>query len=268
MDNLQVMNELPIVDAESLEIMIRSSPNHRENRIANEDESIDHANHVNNVNEDSEDDEQEKVLEMVQEDLQTHTCTHIKGKNSECTICTESITDSSSDEESENFKCTTCSNHVHPICLYNYGIYHEVDDLNSIPCYVCEKGILRPNNSIGRRLQSIANGLRRTPYRDAGLSQGLLEGQTERDIENNGEMSRGRGSNIPHSPLRREMIRGQLGEDYENSGEESMGQTEQILFNQEQCAKFCRILSCYFCGILCLVSLAVMISYNVYMKKG
>ena len=263
MDNLQVMNELPIVDTESLEIMIRSSPNHRENRIVNEGESIDDANDVNNVNKDSEDEEQE----MVQEDLQTHTCTHIKGKNSECTICTESITDSSSDEESENFKCTTCSNHVHPICLYNYGIYHEVDDLNSIPCYVCEKGTLRPNNSIGRRLQSIANGLRRTPYRDGALSQGLLEGQTERDIENRGEMNRGTGNNIPHSPLRREMIRGQLGEDYEDSEEESMGQAEQLLFNEEQCAKFCRILSCYFCGILCLVSLAVMISYNVYMKK-
>ena len=72
------------------------------------------------------------------------------------------------------------------------------------------KGILRPNNSIGRRLQSIANGLRRTPYRDGALSQGLLEEEIERNIENNGEIGRERDGIIPHSPLRRQMIRGQL----------------------------------------------------------
>ena len=81
-------------------------------------------------------------------------------KHSECTICTESISDSSSDHESENFKCNTCSNRVHPICVYNYGIYHNLDDLNSIPCYVCEKGTLTPNNSIGKKLKSIANKIR------------------------------------------------------------------------------------------------------------
>ena len=85
MDSLQVMNELPIVDAESLEIMIESSPNHRENRIVNGDEYIDHANHDH---EQAEDVEQEMVHEVVQENLKTHTCTHIKVKNSECTICT------------------------------------------------------------------------------------------------------------------------------------------------------------------------------------
>ena len=83
-------------------------------------------------------------------------------KHSECTICTESISDSSSDHESENFKCTTCSNRVHPICVYNYGIYHNLDDLNSVPCYGCEKGTLTPNNSIGKRLRSIVNKIRET----------------------------------------------------------------------------------------------------------
>lgn len=92
-------------------------------------------------------------------------------KHSECTICTESISDSSSDHESENFKCNTCSNRVHPICVYNYGIYHQLDDLNSVPCYVCEKGTLTPNNSIGKRLKSIANKIRQTSSHDTENSR-------------------------------------------------------------------------------------------------
>ena len=50
--------------------------------------------------------------------------------------------------------------YVHPICMYNYGIYHELSDLNAVPCYVCENGMLRPNNSIGRKLRAIAERLR------------------------------------------------------------------------------------------------------------
>ena len=94
-----------------------------------------------------------------------------KHKHSECTICTESVSDSSSEPESENFKCDVCSNHVHPICMYNYGIYHELSDLNSIPCYVCEKGTLRPNNSIGRKLRAIAERLRGTTTVNRGNTE-------------------------------------------------------------------------------------------------
>ena len=112
-----------------------------------------------------------------------------KPKHSECTICTESVSDSSSEPESENFKCDVCSNHVHPVCMYNYGIYHELSDLNSIPCYVCEKGILRPNNSIGRKLRAIADRLRgtRTSNRhytgnDNNLQEHLLHVSSPRRI--------------------------------------------------------------------------------------
>ena len=112
-----------------------------------------------------------------------------KPKHSECTICTESVSDSSSEPESENFKCDVCSNHVHPVCMYNYGIYHELSDLNSIPCYVCEKGILRPNNSIGRKLRAIADRLRgtRTSNRhytgnDNNLEEHLLHVSSPRRI--------------------------------------------------------------------------------------
>ena len=94
-----------------------------------------------------------------------------KTKHSECTICTESVSDSSSEPESENYKCDTCSNHVHPTCMYNYGIYHNLTDLNSVPCYVCEKGILRPNNSIGRKIQAIAERLRGTLYNNTIVSE-------------------------------------------------------------------------------------------------
>ena len=37
-----------------------------------------------------------------------------KPKHSECTICTESVSDSSSEPESENFKCDVCSNLCSP----------------------------------------------------------------------------------------------------------------------------------------------------------
>ena len=88
--------------------------------------------------------------------------TETKHKKSECTICTESISDSSSETEpeSENFKCSICNNHVHSICIYNYGVYHNLEDMNTVKCYVCEKGLLRPNNSFGRALQKVSNKIK------------------------------------------------------------------------------------------------------------
>lgn len=175
---------------------------------------------------------------------------NIKKKCSECTICTESISDSSSEPESENYKCTTCSNHVHPICIYNYGIYHEIRDLNSIPCYVCDKGTIRPNNSIGRKLQVIANELRRVPYRDEGnngLNERLLDISSPRRMRQN---------MIEHSEY----------SDYDEDNDEDEDSSEERqriidLENKDFCVLVCKGISCYCC---CVCTAGILFGYYCY----
>ena len=262
MEPPEIITELPVQDCEYLDVSEASLSDYRENIIQDDVQD--------DVRDDVQDDVRDDVRDDVQNDIVRKTdvivCRHNKDKNTECTICTESISDSGSEEESENFKCTTCSNYVHPLCLYNYGIYHEVKDLNSISCYVCEKGVLRPNNSTGRRLQMIADGIRRTPYIDSGLSEGLLDYESDQDIESGNQGRREIINNIPNSPLRREMIQRQLGfvHEYETYRTDE-GRLETSLSDQ-QCLKYCRIILFYFLVLGFIMSFIVIISYNIYLK--
>ena len=96
------MNEIHIVDSEALEIQIHPS---NENSIVNEEsvpnEQIIHSQEAISYKDTLSNENIVSVEEV--ESITEKQCTiHIKHKKSECTICTESITDSSSEEESEN----------------------------------------------------------------------------------------------------------------------------------------------------------------------
>jgi len=197
-------------------------------------------------------------------------------KHSECTICTESISDSSSEHESENFKCNTCSNRVHPICVYNYGIYHELDDLNSIPCYVCEKGTLTPNNSIGKKLRSIANKIRQTSSHNTENSR--IENDLQQHLLGNNSSTTNRREILERSGYFEEEKsdngdnneNDENSEDGENSYDSDSNETametnyvshhrEQIFINSRmQCCfsiiKIIFIFSCFTCSIFTIVA--------------
>ena len=192
----------------------------------------------------------------------------IKKKCLECTICTDSISDSDSEPESENYKCNICSNHVHPICLYNYGIYHELDDLNDVPCYVCEKGTLRPNNSIGRRLQAIADGLKRVPFnnRNDGIHERLLDEPSPRRLRR--EMLRNSGYIVDNSS---DESNHNDNSSNDSSSNDSITEhsTESIVRriereNSEFCCLLVKGITTYFCCVILIVSCAGLYFYYSY----
>ena len=192
----------------------------------------------------------------------------IKKKCLECTICTDSISDSDSEPESENYKCNICSNHVHPICLYNYGIYHELDDLNDVPCYVCEKGTLRPNNSIGRRLQAIADGLKRVPFnnRNDGIHERLLDEPSPRRLRR--EMLRNSGYIVDNSSDESNQNDNSTNDSSSNDSITEHS-TESIVRriereNSEFCCLLVKGITTYFCCVILIVSCAGLYFYYRY----
>jgi len=192
----------------------------------------------------------------------------IKKKCLECTICTDSISDSDSEPESENYKCNVCSNHVHSICLYNYGIYHELDDLNDVPCYVCEKGTLRPNNSIGRRLQAIADGLKRVPFnnRNDGIHERLLDEPSPRRLRR--EMLRNSGYIVDNSSDESNQNDNSTNDSSSNDSITEHS-TESIVRriereNSEICCLLVKGVTTYFCCVILIVACAGLYFYYSY----